>query len=96
VPYFVADSPVDCHRDHLIVGRRQVKVLCMKEPPAHAFANILGDLLDVPGEFIACLEWQRINHVNYVSSESRPEKMLVDESATTTVKQLGDALTGIK
>jgi hypothetical protein len=30
----------------------------MKEPPAQTFAHILGDLLAVPGEFIACLEWQ--------------------------------------
>src|SRR5690606_14442451 len=30
--YFVADSPVDCHRDHLTVGRQAVKVLTMKEP----------------------------------------------------------------
>ena len=55
----IADSPVECHRDHLTVGSRQVKVLSMKEPPAQTFAHILGDLLAVPGEFIACLEWQR-------------------------------------
>ena len=58
--YFVADSPVDCHRDHLMVGSQQVKVLSMKEPPGQTFAHILGDLLAVPGEFIACLEWQRV------------------------------------
>jgi hypothetical protein len=57
--YFVADSPVDCHRDHLMVGSQQVKVLSMKEPPGQTFAHILGDLLAVRGEFIACLEWQR-------------------------------------
>jgi type IV secretion system protein TrbE len=112
--YFVADSPVDCHRDHLLVGSQQVKILSMKEPPSHTFAHILGDLLEVPGEFIACLEWQRagqdrmrreiqsrrrhffnkrVSIVNYVSPEARAEEMLVDESATATVKQLGDALT---
>jgi hypothetical protein len=58
--YFVADSPVDCHRDHLLVGSQLVKVLSMKEPPAQTFAHILGDLLSVPGELIACLEWQRV------------------------------------
>ena len=42
-----------------MVGSRQVKVLSMKEPPGQTFAHILGDLLGVPGEFIACLEWQR-------------------------------------
>ncbi len=112
--YFIADSPVDCHRDHLMVGSRQVKVLSMKEPPGQTFAHILGDLLGVPGEFIACLEWQRagqdrmrreiqsrrrhffnkrVSLINYVSPEAKAEEMLVDESASATVKQLGDALT---
>jgi type IV secretion/conjugal transfer VirB4 family ATPase len=112
--YFIADSPVECHRDHLTVGSRQVKVLSMKEPPGQTYAHILGDLLAVPGEFIACLEWQRVGQermrrdiqsrrrhffnrrvalINYVSPEAKAEEMLVDESATATVKQLGDALT---
>jgi hypothetical protein len=58
--YFVADSAVECHRDHLMVGSRHVKVLSMKEPPAQTYAHILGDLLAVPGELVACLEWQRV------------------------------------
>ena len=112
--YFVADSPVDCHRDHLMVGCRHVKALSMKEPPNHTFAHILGNLITVPGEFIACLEWQRVSQdrmrreiqsrrrhffnkrvslINYVSPEAKAEEMLVDESATATVRQLGDALT---
>ena len=87
----------------------------MKEPPGQTFAHILGDLLAVPGEFIACLEWQRVRpgpdatrhpvatpallqqarvaHQLRVTRGARPEEMLVDESATATVKQLGDALT---
>lgn len=36
---------------------------------------------------------KRVALVNYVSSETRPEEMLVDDSASATVKQLGDALT---
>ena len=32
----------------------------MKEPPSQTFAHLLEDLYAVPGEFIACLEWQRI------------------------------------
>ena len=89
----------------------------MKEPPSQTFANVLGDLLEIPGEFVACLEWQRIPNdrmrrdlqtrrrhffnkrvsmVNYVSSETRPEEMLVDDSANTTVRQLGDALTELE
>jgi hypothetical protein len=33
----------------------------MKEPPAQTFADLLRDLHAIPGEFIACLEWQRIS-----------------------------------
>jgi type IV secretion/conjugal transfer VirB4 family ATPase len=58
--YFVADSAVECHRDRLVVGRQQVKVLSMKEPPSQTFAHLLADFHAIPGEFIACLEWQRI------------------------------------
>ena len=115
--YFLGDSAIDCHRDHLVVGRRIVKVLSMKEPPSQTFAHLLGDLFAIPGEFIACLEWQRIPHdrmrrdiqmrrrhffnkrvslVNYITPEARPEEMLIDESASATVKQLGDALTEIE
>jgi type IV secretion/conjugal transfer VirB4 family ATPase len=115
--YFVADSPIECHRDHLIVGDRVVKVLSMKEPPSRTFAHILGDLQHVPGEFVACLEWQRVSNdrmrrelrvrrrhffnkrvalVNYVAPETKPEEMLVDDSATASMNQLGDALTELE
>jgi type IV secretion/conjugal transfer VirB4 family ATPase len=115
--YFVSDSAVDCHRDHLLVGDRMVKVLSMKEPPSQTFAFLLQDLYEIPGEFVACLEWQRIpsdrmrrdvqtrrrhffnkrvSIVNYVAPETRPEEMLVDDSASTMVKQLGDALTELE
>ena len=79
----------------------------MKEPPSQTFAFLLQDLYEIPGEFIACLEWQRIpsdrmrrdvqsrrrhffnkrvSLVNYVSPETRPEEMLVDDSASATVR----------
>ena len=58
--YFVSDSAIECHRDHLLVGDRLVKVLSMKEPPSHTFAFLLRDLYEIPGDLIACLEWQRI------------------------------------
>lgn len=115
--YFVADSSVECHRDHLVIGSRRVKVLSMKEPPSQTFAHVLGDLFAVPGEFIACLEWQRIPNdrmrrdlhmrrrhffnkrvalVNYVAPETKPEEMLVDDSADATVHQLGEAATELE
>ena len=39
---------------------------------------------------------KRVSMVNYVSPETRPEEMLVDESASATVRQLGDALTELE
>jgi type IV secretion system protein VirB4 len=115
--YFVADSAVECQRDHLVVGHRLVKVLSTKEPPSQTFAFLLRDLYTIPGELIACLEWQRlpsdrmrreiqtrrrhffnkrVSLVNYVSPDTRPEEMLVDDSASATVRQLGDALTELE
>jgi type IV secretion/conjugal transfer VirB4 family ATPase len=117
VDYFMGDSAVECHRGHLNVGGRQVRVLTMKDPPASTSPLVLEGLYTVPGEFIACLEWSRIpadrmrrdlharrrHHfnrrvalVNYLSSETRADEMLVDESADATVRQLGDALTEIE
>jgi type IV secretion system protein VirB4 len=39
---------------------------------------------------------KRVSLINYVSSETRPEEMLVDDSAGATVRQLGDALTELE
>jgi type IV secretion system protein VirB4 len=112
--YFVSDSAIECYRDHLVVGDRLVKVLSMKEPPSHTFASLLRDVYELPGDLIACLEWQRIpadrmrrdlqarrrhffnkrvSLVNYIAPDAKPEEMLTDDSATATVRQLGDALT---
>jgi type IV secretion system protein VirB4 len=112
--FYLSDSALECHRDHLRVDDVAVKVLTMKEPPAKTFAHVLQELYTVPSAFVACLEWQRIPNatmrrdlharrrhffnqkvslVNYLSSETKPEEMLVDESATATVNELGQSLT---
>ena len=39
---------------------------------------------------------KRVSLVNYVSPDTKPEEMLVDESAGATVRQLGDALTELE
>ncbi len=57
--FFVADSSLECFRTHLRLHDTYVKVLTMQEPPSTTFAHVLEDLYTVPGEFIACLEWQR-------------------------------------
>jgi type IV secretion system protein VirB4 len=115
--FYVADSALECHRDHLTVDDARVKVLTMKEPPAKTFATVLQDLYTVPSPFIACLEWQRlpnaamrrdlqarrrhffnkkVSMVNYLSSQTKPEEMLVDDSATATVNELGQGLTAME
>ncbi|MGE3335724.1 MAG: VirB4 family type IV secretion system protein [Rhodospirillaceae bacterium] len=115
--YFVSDSAVECHRDHLDIDGRYLKVLTMKEPPGTTFANLLQGLYGVPGEFVACLEWKRlpvdsarrnlhmrrrhffnkrVSMVNYVTPDTKAEEMLVDDSASATVKQLGDVLTEVE
>jgi type IV secretion/conjugal transfer VirB4 family ATPase len=112
--FFMSDSAVECHRDHLTVDDFAVKVMTMKEAPAKTFAHILQDLYAVPSAFIACLEWQRVPNakmrrdlhtrrrhffnkkvslINYVSTQTKPEEMLVDDSATATVNELGQSLT---
>jgi type IV secretory pathway VirB4 component len=61
VDYFAADSAVEILPDHLrLDGRYVAKVLTMKDPPARTFPNQLVERLSaLPGEFVACLEWQR-------------------------------------
>jgi type IV secretion system protein VirB4 len=111
--FYLGDSAMECHRDHLRVDDVHVKVLTMKEPPAKTFAHVLEDLYTIPGAFIACLEWQRVPNatmrrdlqtrrrhffnakvslVNYVNTQTKPEEMLVDDSATATVNELGQSL----
>lgn len=115
--FYVSDSEVECHRDHLSVDGVRVKVLTMKEPPAKTFAHMLRDLCAIPCAFTACLEWQRlpaarvrrdiqarrrhffnkkVSLINYVQSQTKPEEMLVDESATATVQELGQCLTEVE
>jgi len=112
--FYVSDSEVECHRDHLRVDGYRVKALTMKEPPTKTFAHMLRDLCGIPCPFIACLEWQRLSNakirreiharrrhffnrkvslVNYLGPQTKSDEMLVDESATTTVQELGQSLT---
>jgi type IV secretion system protein TrbE len=115
--FYLADSALECHRDHLCVDDYTVKVVTMKEPPAKTYAHVLEELSTIPSAGIACLEWQRIPNawmrrdlharrrhffnrkvslVNYVNPQTRPEDMLVDDSATATVTELGQSLTAME
>jgi type IV secretion system protein VirB4 len=112
----VADSALECQRDHLRLDDLYVKVLTMKEPPAKTCAAMLHDLYAVPAPFVACLEWRRLSNatmrrdlharrrhffnqkvslVNYVNPQTKPDEMLVDDSAAATVTDLGQSLTAM-
>src|SRR4029077_244591 len=58
----VADSALECQRDHLRLDDLDVKVLTMKEPPAKTCAAMLHDLYAVLAPFVACLEWRRLSN----------------------------------
>lgn len=60
VDYFVADTPLECERDHLRFGRQFARVLTLKEPPAQTYAHVLEGLNAVPSEFTAVLEWRQL------------------------------------
>ena len=115
--FFVADTTLECYRDHLRLDDQVVKVLTMKAPPAQTVAHVLGDLHALPTAAIVCLEWQRVpngtmrrelqkrrrhffsaktSFVNYLSPDTRPEEMLVDDSAAATVRELGTALSAME
>ncbi len=115
--FFVADTTVECYRDHLRLDDQHVKVLTLKAPPAQTFAHLLADLHTLPTATIVCLEWQRVPHaamrrelqkrrrhffsartslVNYLHPDTRPEEMLIDDSATATVRELGTAVTALE
>lgn len=57
--YYLAESHLECHRGHLRVDDHFVKVLTLKEPPAHTFPLLLKGLLDVRANFHIVTEWKK-------------------------------------
>ena len=57
--YYLAESPLECHRSHLRVGDHYVKVLTLKEPSAHTFPLLLKGLLDVRANYHVVTEWKK-------------------------------------
>ena len=54
--YFVCDSLLECHRDHLRIDDYSVQVLTLKEPPAQTFAHLLSALQEIPSNAIIVSE----------------------------------------
>ena len=57
--YFVCDSLLECHRDHLRLDDHSVQVLTLKEPPAQTFAHLLSTLQEIPSNAVIVSEWKR-------------------------------------
>jgi type IV secretion system protein TrbE len=57
--YYLAESPIECHRGHLRVDDYYVKVLTLKEPSAQSFPLVLNRLLEVEANYHVVTEWKR-------------------------------------
>ena len=67
----------------------------MKEPPSQTFAFLLQDLYAIPGEFIACLEWQRIPSDRMRRDAPEPPAPLLQQARVDRELRLaGDAAGG--
>ena len=58
VDFQAVDSELQCNRNHLRLGEAFVKVLTLKEPPAHSFAHILREMTEVSTDLVVVSEWR--------------------------------------
>lgn len=59
IDYQLANSALECHRNHLAVDDYFVRVLTLKEPPAQTYPNVFAALQELPANVIAVSEWKR-------------------------------------
>jgi type IV secretory pathway VirB4 component len=52
------DSQIDIYPDHLRINDYFVKSISLKQLPASTAPNLLGDLLAIDSDLIACTEWK--------------------------------------
>jgi type IV secretion system protein VirB4 len=57
--YYLCESHLECHREHLRLDDFHVKVLTLKEPSAQSFPLILKTLLEVQANFHVVTEWKK-------------------------------------
>jgi type IV secretion system protein VirB4 len=114
VDYDSSDSALECHRRHLRLDDDYVRVLTLKEPPAHTFPLLFQALYELPSTLLLVSEWQReapgavrreihakrrhfhnakVSLTSYLQDPQTPADVLVDDSATAVVQDLGAALT---
>ena len=68
VDYFAVDSELACHRNHLRLGNSFIKVLTLKDPPAHSFVHCLRNLCRVQADIVAVTEWNPWESVRAVGT----------------------------
>jgi type IV secretion/conjugal transfer VirB4 family ATPase len=61
VDYFLPSVKVACTADGLRIGKANVEVLSLREPPS-TFPNVLRDLLKIQCNFILCSQFQRVSN----------------------------------
>ena len=59
IDYQLTASALECYREHLRIDEFWVRVLTLKEPPAHTHPNMFRALQEIPSNFIAVTEWKR-------------------------------------
>jgi type IV secretion system protein VirB4 len=57
--YYLPESHLECHRQHLRVDDYYVKVLTLKEPAAQSFPLIFKRLLEVEANYYVVTEWKK-------------------------------------
>jgi type IV secretion/conjugal transfer VirB4 family ATPase len=62
IDYFVCDSEIECHRDHLRVDEYFVKVLTLKDPPATTHAHMLRALQEVASPCVMATEFVLVDN----------------------------------
>ena len=62
VDYFVCDSGIECHRDHLRLDDYYVKVLTLKDLPAKTYANMLRSFQELPSQYVIVTEFAPVDN----------------------------------
>jgi type IV secretion/conjugal transfer VirB4 family ATPase len=55
----LANSALECHRDHLQLDNDHIRVLTLKEPAGQTYAQMLQGIQELPSNLIAVSEWER-------------------------------------
>jgi type IV secretion system protein VirB4 len=88
VDFQAVDSELACFRNHLRLGDAYLKVLTIKEPPAHSFAHILRKLTEVSTDLVVASEWQPLETTKVIA-EIRSKRRHFHNTKTGLSTQIG-------